>query len=203
MQIMLICFFHAKELYLVLEAVSCKKSMIHFLVNIKFDFVDSFVYCNYNFNTCSLWLSICDCQPGFMASTPGFQRTYFEYYSTGIDIRMILKGILRNWDIRVYKTFIMHSIGISGGLLWIRWRTSGWVKSTEFLDWVLFARYLVFTAMFLNIQISWDVSDVTDVLKRLVALLWKFCKFSRPTDTNLLEQQFVDADAVPWGCRIP
>ena len=43
MKIMLICFFQAEELSLVLEAVYCKKSMINFLVNINFDFVDSFV----------------------------------------------------------------------------------------------------------------------------------------------------------------
>jgi hypothetical protein len=80
MQIILICFFHANELHPVLEAVSCKKSMITIVVNINFDFVDSFVYCNYNFSTCSLWLSICHCQPGFVASIPGFHRTKFEYY---------------------------------------------------------------------------------------------------------------------------
>ena len=46
MQIMLICFFHEKEIYLVLEVVPCKKRMINFLVTIKFNFVDSFVCCN-------------------------------------------------------------------------------------------------------------------------------------------------------------
>jgi hypothetical protein len=39
---MLINFCHSKEVYLVLEAESCEKSMINSLEKVNFDFVDSF-----------------------------------------------------------------------------------------------------------------------------------------------------------------